>query len=85
LDELGGTAPKLLPPARLTDGPVCGIAPHRFDADLLRVRRIGVTIRLETEAGEFRGSGPAFFTRGTSDIPDLQVSFDVAPRNLAVR
>jgi type II secretory pathway pseudopilin PulG len=90
LDELGGTAPKLLQPTRFTDGPVCGVPPHRFDADLLRVRRIGVTIRLETEGGEFRGSGPAFFTRGTSPggnryIPDVQVSFEVAPRNLAVR
>jgi type II secretory pathway pseudopilin PulG len=88
LDELGGTAPTPVPPARLTDGPVCGQAPHRFDADLLRLRRIGVTIRLETESAELRGSGPAFLTRGTSPggnkyVPDVQVTFEVAPRNMA--
>jgi hypothetical protein len=87
LDELDGSAPALVPPARLTDGPVCGIAPHRFDADLLRVRRVGVTIRVETESAELRGSGPAFATRGRSlggpkYVPDLQVTFEVAPRNM---
>jgi type II secretory pathway pseudopilin PulG len=88
LDELSGTAPVLLPPSRLTDGPVCGHAPHRFDADLLRVRRIGVTIRLETESPELRASGPAFMTPGTSSgatryVPDIEVTFEVAPRNMA--
>jgi len=87
LDDLGGLAPTLVPPSRLTDGPVCGLSPHRFDADLLRVRRIGVTVRLETESAALRGSGPAFQTRGTSAggakyVPDLQVTFDVAPRNM---
>ncbi len=90
LDELGGTAPTLVSQARLTDGPICGLSPHRFDADLLRVRRIGVTIRLETESAALRGSGPAFSTPGTSTggskyVPDLQVTFDVAPRNMAGR
>jgi type II secretory pathway pseudopilin PulG len=90
LDELAGTAPTLAPRSRLTDGPVCGQAPHRFDADLLRVRRIAVTIRLETESAALRGSGPAFVTRGTSTggtkyVPDMQVTFEVAPRNMAGR
>ena len=81
-------APVLVPQLRLTDGPVCGQAPHRFDGDLLRVRRIGVTIRLETESAELRGSGPAFLTPGTSSggtryVPDIQVTFEVAPRNMA--
>ena len=88
LDELAGTAPALVSQSRLTDGPVCGQAPHRFDADLLRVRRIGVTIRLETESAALRGSGPAFSTPGTSAggskyVPDVQVTFEVAPRNIA--
>ncbi len=87
LDELGGTAPALVSQSRLTDGPVCGQAPHRFDADLLRVRRIGVTIRLETESAALRGSGPLFSTPGTSAggskyVPDVQVTFEVAPRNM---
>ncbi len=90
LDELGGSGPALVAPARLTDGPACGVAPHRFDADLLRVRRIGVTIRLETEAAELRGSGPAFSTPGSSlggskYVPDLEVTFEVAPRNMTGR
>jgi type II secretory pathway pseudopilin PulG len=90
LDDLGGGGPKLVPPGRLTDGPACGLAPNRFDADLLRIRRIGVTIRVESEAAELRGSGAAFFTPGTSrggyrSSPDMQVAFDVAPRNMALR
>jgi type II secretory pathway pseudopilin PulG len=90
LDDLAGASPTLVPQSRLTDGPVCGQSPYRFDADLLRVRRIGVTIRLEAESAALRGSGPAFFTRGTSPggskyVPDLQVTFEVAPRNMAGR
>lgn len=90
LDDLGGMAPKLLPPERLTDGPVCGHPPNRFDADLMRVRRIAVTIRLETESAEFRGAGAAFASRGTSAdgnryVPDLRATFDVAPRNMEAR
>lgn len=87
LQDLGGTALVALTAGQLTDGPVCGRLPARFDADLLRVRRIGVSLRLETEGAEFRGSGPAFANPGTSldadrYIPDVQVTFDVAPRNV---
>jgi hypothetical protein len=71
----------------LTDGPACGEAPHRFDADLLRIRRVAVTVRLETESAEFRGLGPAFATAGfsraaTKAVPDLQATIEVAPRNM---
>ncbi len=87
LEDLGGRALKVLPAARLTDGPVCGQPPYTFDADLLRVRRIGVAIRLEAESAEFRGRGPAFLTPGSSAdanrvIPDVFVAFDVVPRNM---
>jgi type II secretory pathway pseudopilin PulG len=87
LQDLGGTALVPLTPAQLTDGPWCGQAPGRFDADLLRVRRIGVALRLEAEGAEFRGSGDGFANRGTSldaerYVPDVQVTFDVAPGNL---
>lgn len=87
LTDLGGTSLVQLTAAQLTDGPACGQSPARFDVDLLRVRRIGVSLRLEAEGPEFRGSGQAFANRGTSldanlYIPDLQVTFDVAPRNL---
>ena len=87
LPDLGGTALIPLTAGLLTDGPVCGRAPHRFDVDLMRVRRIGVSLRIETEGAEFRGSGPSFANPGTSRdadryIPDLQVTFEVAPRNM---
>ena len=52
--------------AQLTDGPWCGQSPGRFDADLLSVRRVGVTLRLEAEGTEFRGAGAAFANQGTS-------------------
>jgi type II secretory pathway pseudopilin PulG len=72
---------------QITDGPVRGAAPHRFDADLLRIRRVRVTLRLEAAADELRGSGASFLRSGTSlggimYVPDVQVTFDVAPRNM---
>ncbi len=70
LQDLGGVAPKEIGAAALTDGPVCGWPPHRFDADLLRLRRIRIFLRLEAP------------TPGQSD---LQATFDVVPRNLAAR
>lgn len=86
LADLGGRALEILTAARLTDGPVCGQPPYSFDADLLRVRRIGVMIRLEAESADLRGSGPAFLSPGPSAgghrfVPDLAVVFDVASRN----
>jgi len=87
LANLEGLAPKRLAPVHLTDGPVCGHAPNRFDGDLLRVTRIAVTIRLEAEAAELRGSGAAFVRSGTSRdgtlyVADQQVTFEVSPRNM---
>lgn len=57
-----------LPLTMFSDGPWCGAGGAAFDADLLRVRRIRVVARL-------RASG----TR-----PDYRVTFDIAPRNLAI-
>ena len=45
-----------LTPAMLVDGPVCGVAPQRFDADLYRVRQVRVTIRVEGLFGIPEGS-----------------------------
>jgi type II secretory pathway pseudopilin PulG len=88
LNNLGGAAPKSLTDSQLTDGPVCGEAPYRFDADLLRIRRVGVAIRLEVESPELRGIGAVFLSPGLSRggskyVPDLQTTVDVAPRNMA--
>jgi Tfp pilus assembly protein PilW len=87
LTNLGGAAPRILTAALLTDGPVCGQSPHRFDADLLRLRRVSVTIRVEAESAEFRGRGGAFTTAGLSRggvrfVPDLEATIDVTPRNM---
>jgi hypothetical protein len=86
LADLGGTSLRRVSSSQLTDGPICGIAPYRFDGDLLRVRRVRVTIRAQVGADDLRGSGVDFnrsgFSRGgESYVPDLEVTFDVAPRN----
>lgn len=84
--EGGSLAP--LPLAMLSDGPWCGSGGEAFDADLLRVRRIRVTIRLEAASGALRATGPSFVNPGTSrsalrSVPDYVVAFDVSPRNLS--
>jgi prepilin-type N-terminal cleavage/methylation domain-containing protein len=56
-----------MPLERFADGPFCGLAPNRFDADLLRIRRVGVRFRLRSTAAGVRG---------------LEVAFQVAPRNI---
>jgi prepilin-type N-terminal cleavage/methylation domain-containing protein len=87
LDDLGG--PVLAPASsdRFTDGPYCGVAPSRFDADLLRIRRVRVTIRAQVASATMRGSGADFVNAGASAggasaVPDIQVTFDVTPRNM---
>jgi prepilin-type N-terminal cleavage/methylation domain-containing protein len=87
LNDYGG--PMLVPlgAAQSTDGPVCGLAPNRFDGDLLRIRRVRVTLRAQAADHTVRGSGPDFAIAGLSQgghgvVPDIEVTFDVTPRNL---
>jgi hypothetical protein len=61
LAPLGGTTLKVLTPSQFTDGPVCGVAPNRFDGDLLRVRKIGVEITVQVSQENLRGDDPAQF------------------------
>lgn len=74
--------------AMLTDGPWCGTAPSQFDADLFRVRKIGVSLRVQASSSEFRGANTALFTRpglarsSARLIPDFTTEFQVSPRNL---
>jgi hypothetical protein len=76
--------------ARLTDGPWCpdGSIPNRFDADLLRIRKVRVTIRVQIGPKSMRGPVGEFFLRGGTAsggeryIPDQEISFEVTPRNL---
>jgi hypothetical protein len=86
----GTTALEELTPAILTDGPWCpdSLSANRFDADLLRVRRIGVSLRVQSALASLRGPAGTLFLRGAtargSDrfLPDLHVRFDVTPRNM---
>lgn len=76
--------------AQLTDGPWCPDAANanRWDADLLRIRRIGVTLRVQSANASLRGPASMLFTHaGTSKsgskwLPDQQITFQVSPRNL---
>jgi hypothetical protein len=97
-----GTALVPLSYSLLTDGPWCPgrtndsgvLLPGRFDADLLRIRLVRVTIRLQAGSDLVRGSNDArldfFATAGRAKsghelVPDLEVRFDVTPRNLNAR
>jgi hypothetical protein len=74
----------------LTDGPWCPdeSSPSRYDLDLLRVRTIGVTLRVESALDALRGPAGVLFVRpGTGTItgrllPDLEVTFQLTPRSL---
>jgi hypothetical protein len=77
-----------LPAGLLADGPWCGEGEHRFDADLLRVRQVRVTVRVQAAHAAFRGTGPEYAVAGTArsalkSLADLAVTFDVSPRNLS--
>ena len=91
----GGTTTTLveLTPAMLTDGPWCPGGPNgpignAWDADLLRVRKVSVTIRVQSANAALRGPASALFTYGGTSregskwLPDQQVIFSVTPRNL---
>ncbi|MEO8259357.1 MAG: prepilin-type N-terminal cleavage/methylation domain-containing protein [Acidobacteriota bacterium] len=76
--------------SQLTDGPWCPDAtnPHRYDADLLRIRSIGVTVRIESALAALRGPAGILFAHGGSStdagrwVPDREFRLDIAPRNL---
>jgi hypothetical protein len=74
--------------AMLTDGPMCGGGTNQFDADLLRVRKIRVTMRVQAANPALRGTDTTLFrnpgtaTGGEKFVPDYTISFEVAPRNL---
>jgi hypothetical protein len=80
-----GTATVRLDVARLSDGPWCGDAPFRVDADLFRLRRVRIRLRLEAEADGLRSRDPARAVRpggATSparEVHDLDLVVDVSP------
>lgn len=77
-----------LPAAILTDGPYCGSGANAFDADLLRIRKVRVSLRMQTTSPALRGTDAALFMKpgsalgGERAVPDYRVAFEVAPRNL---
>ncbi len=77
-----------LPGAMLTDGPWCGSGDNRFDADLLRIRKVRVTMRVQVGLSSMRGTDTRLFANPGSSagaatwVPDYSVSFEVSPRNL---
>lgn len=90
----GGTTNTLveLTQANLSDGPWCpGPASDTlWDADLLRIRKISVTLRVQAAVASLRGPASALFTNGGTSstaskwAPDQQMTFSVAPRNMTL-
>ncbi len=78
--------------AVLADGPWCSDAGNvaAYDADLLRIRRIRVRLRVQAASVALRGPAGALFLRGGRStsaerfVPDQEIEFDVAPSNLAM-
>ena len=73
--------------AHLTDGPYCGGGSNQFDVDLLRVRKVRVTMRVQVATEELRAGqnlqGTTRRSQGSERyVPDYTVAFEVAPRNL---
>ena len=80
-----------LSPDTLTDGPWC---PGRtvganYDADLLRIRRVDLHLRVEVASARLRGPAgrlyfrPGSHSRSASWVPDAEVHLSIVVRNLA--
>jgi len=78
--------------AELSDGPWCPdfVEPDRFDADLLRIRAIAFTLRVQSAIEALRGPAGLLFLHGGTGtdarrwVPDREVRLLVTPRNLNV-
>ena len=85
-----GPSPVPIDAARLRDGPWCpdALHPARFDADLLRIRRVRVRLRVQVAIAAMRGPAGRLFARGGTSTsaelfaPDHQLVLDLTPRNL---
>jgi hypothetical protein len=93
LPALGGTTGEVeLTQAMLTDGPWCPdpTFDNRFDADLLRIRSVVVTLRVQAALAALRGPAGLLFTRGGTStssqryLPDQEIKFSVTPRNMTL-
>jgi type II secretory pathway pseudopilin PulG len=80
-----------LPVSVFADGPWCPdpASPNRFDGDLLRIRLVRITLRVQAQSASVRGTDPQFFSHpgvareAARLVPDLEVHVDVALRNTA--
>jgi len=85
-----GNALVPLAEAQFRDGPWCPdeTSPGRWDADLLRIRRVRVTVRIEAANAALRGPAGALFANGGTSrganrwLPDQEIRFELSPRNL---
>ena len=76
--------------AQLADGPWCPdqANANRWDADLLRIRTVGVTVRVEAALAALRGPAGALFANAGSSraanrwVPDQEIRVEVSPRNM---
>jgi hypothetical protein len=79
--------------AALTDGPWCpdAASPRRYDADLLRVRKVRLRLRVEVALRAMRGAAGPFFARAgvgapaLISAPDHEATLDIVLRNLMWR
>ena len=76
-----------LPLSILNDGPWCGAGSNRFDADLLRVRKVRITLRVQAGNEMLRGTGADYAVAGKSlsapkMLQDYGVRFEITPRNM---
>ncbi len=77
-----------LPASILTDGPVyCGGGTNEYDPDLLRIRKVRVTLRMQAATAAMRAGPDVTGTvragaGGERSVRDYILSFEVAPRNL---
>ena len=67
---------------------MCGAGSSQYDPDLLRIRKVKVTLRVQVAAESLRGSNPLLFSNpgvaqeSARQVPDYTVAFEIAPRNL---
>ena len=86
LPPQGGSLAEL-PLSLFRDGPWSGDGENCFDADLLRIRRVRVALRVQVGNDMMRGASSEYAVAGRSlsaarSLPDYALRFDVAPRNM---
>ncbi len=86
--SLARLTPAILSDATPDTTEMCGGGSSQYDPDLLRVRKVKVTLRVQVAAAALRGSDPLLFANPGSAqesarrVPDYTVTFEVTPRNL---